>query len=73
MAQYISDFILGPLVETEIYIEVSYGYFFKSKQAGRVQIKMSDNNGTPFIAVLYNVLLTLYLCDKLLFIITLMN
>ena len=73
MVQCISDFILVPLVETEIYLEFSYGYFVTAKQAGIVQIKMCDNNGTPFISVLYNVLLALYLCDKLLFIITLMN
>ena len=34
---------------------------------------MCDNNGDPFIATLYNVLLAADLCDKLFSIITLIN
>ena len=50
-------------METDKYIEVAYGYFVTSKQTGEVQIKMRDDNGKPFIATLYNVLLALDLCD----------
>ena len=34
---------------------------------------MSDNNGDPFIATLYNVIFEPYLCDRLFSIIKLMN
>ena len=63
MTAYISDFIPVFLVETDKYIEVSDGYFITEKQAGKFQIKMHDNNGKPFIATLYTVLLEPDLCD----------
>ena len=34
MTQYISDFIMGSLVETYKYIEVADGHFFTAKQTG---------------------------------------
>ena len=34
---------------------------------------MRDNNGTPFIATLYNVLFEPYFCGRLFYIIMLMN
>ena len=63
MTPDILDFIPGSLMETYVYIEVAYGHFVTEKQTGEVQIKMLDNNGKPFIATLYNVLLVPYLCD----------
>ena len=60
-------------METNKYIEVADGNFITSKETGEVQIKMIDNNGKPFIAMLYNVLLEPDLCNQFFSIITLMN
>ena len=73
MTQDISDFIMGLLVETDKYIEVADGSFVTAKKTGEVQIKIRDNNGKPFIAMLYNVLLAPDLCDQLFSIIVLLN
>ena len=59
--------------ETDKYIEVADGHFFTAKKTGEVQIKMCDDNGKPFIATLYNILLAPDLCYRLFSIITLMN
>ena len=59
----ISGFIPGSLVETDNYIEVADGIFFTVKQTGEVTIKMIENNGKPFIAKLYRLLLAPELCD----------
>ena len=56
-------FILVSLVETDKYIEVADGNLVTAKQTGEDQIKISDNNGKPFIATLYNILFTPDLCD----------
>ena len=65
--------IPGSLEYTDKYIKVADGHHVTSKQKGKVQIKMCNNNGDPFIATLHNVLLTPDLCDRLFSIITLMN
>ena len=44
-----------------------------SGEKGQVRIKMCDDNGDPFIAALRNVILAPDLCDRLFFIITLIN
>ena len=69
----ISDFIPGSLVETDKYIEVKDRNFVTSKQTGKFQIEMRDDNGKLFIATLYNVLLAPDSRNKLFLIITLMN
>ena len=73
MVPEISDFILGSLVETDKYIEVADGNFFTAKKTGEVQINMHNDDGKPFIATLCNVLLVPDLCDRLFFIIMLIN
>ena len=65
MTPEISDFIPGSLVETDKYIEVADGHFVTAKKIGEVQIKMCDDNGKPFIATIYSILLVPDLCDQL--------
>ena len=60
-------------METDTYIEVKDWYFITAKQTEEVQIKMNDNNGKPFIAKLYNVLLEPDLWDRIFYNIMLMN
>ena len=69
----IYDFIPGLLVETDKYIECSDGHFVTAKQTRQVQIEIGDDNGKPFIAMLFNVILAIDLCDRLSFIIASMN
>ena len=52
MTPEISDFVPGSLVEMEKYIEVADGNLVTAKQTGEVQIKMHDDNGKTFIAML---------------------
>ena len=73
MTPYISDFILVSVAETNKYIEAANGDLVKTKQTGEVQIKMLDDNGKPFIAMLYYILFAPDLCNRLFSIITLMN
>ena len=73
MTPEVLGFIPGFLEDTDKHIEVSDGNHVMEKQKGQVQIKMCDDNGDPFIAMLHNVLLAPYLCDGLFSIITLMN
>ena len=73
MKQNISNFTLGSLVETDKYIEVADRHFETSIKIGEFQIKMRDDNGKPFIATLYNVLLSPDLCVQLFSNIMLMN
>ena len=61
------------LEDTDKHIEVAGGYHITAKQKGQVWIRMCDNNRDPFIAMLYNVLLALDLCDGLFSIITLIK
>ena len=63
MTPEISDFIAGPLVETDQYIEVAERHFVTAKYTGEVQIKIRSDNGKPFIAKFYNVILATDLCD----------
>ena len=60
-------------METDKYIEVADGHFVTAKQTGEVQINMHDDNGKPFIAMLYNVLFAPDLCNQLFSINTLIN
>ena len=57
MKPEISDFIPDLLVETEKYIEVEDGHLITGRQTGEVQIKFCGDNGKPFVATLYKVLL----------------
>ena len=72
-APQVSDFIPGPLEDTDKYIEVADGHYVTSKQKGKCQINMCDNNGNTFIATFHNVLLAPDICNRLFSIITLMN
>ena len=73
MTPEVSDFIPGPLEDTDKYIEVADGHHITAKQKVQVRIQMCDDNRKKFIATLYNVLLAPDLCDKLFSIITLTN
>ena len=73
MTPHVSDFIPCLLEDTDKNIEVADGNHIMSKQKGQVWIKKCDNNGDNFIATLHNVLLAPDLCDRLSYIITLMN
>ena len=66
----VSDFIPGPLEDTDKYTEVADGHHVTAKQKGLVQIKMCDDNRDTFIATLQNVILTPDLCNRLFSIIT---
>ena len=73
MTPEISDFMPVLLTETDKYAKVAEGHFVTAKQIGKFQIKMCGNNGKPIITTLYNVLFKPDLCDRLFFIIMLMN
>ena len=73
MTPEVSDFIPGSLQDTDKYIEVADGHHITAKQKGQLRIKMCNDNGNPFIATSYYVLLAPDLCDRLFSIITLMN
>ena len=69
----VSGFITGSLEDTDKNIEVANEHPVTSKQKGQVKIKMCDDHGDTFIATLHNVLLAPDSCDRLFYIITLMN
>ena len=73
MTTDISDFVPRSLVEMDICIEVADGNFVTVKQTGEAQINTRNYNVKPFIGVVYNVLFIPDLCDRVFFIITLMN
>ena len=73
MMPEVQDIIPGQLDDKDKHIEVGDGHHIMAKQKGQVQIKMCDDNGDTFIATLHNVLLAPDLCNRLFFIITLMN
>ena len=73
MTPEVTDFIPGSLEDTDKFIEVADGHHVTVKQKGSVRIQMFDDNGKNFVATLYNILLAPDLCDRLFFIITLMN
>ena len=60
-------------METDKYIEVSYGNFVTDKQTVQVQIKMCYYYGRPFTATVYNIILAPNLCDQLFSMIMLIN
>ena len=60
-------------MEADKYIKVTNGHLIATKQTGKVKIKMTCDNGKPFIAMLYNVLLVPELCNIFFSIIMLMN
>ena len=55
MTPKITDFIPGSLEDTDKYIEVADRHHATAKQKGKLQIKMCDDNGKPFIATLHNI------------------
>ena len=69
----VSGVIPDLLEDTDKHIEVADGHHVTSKQKGQVQIKMSNDNGDPFIAMLHNLLLAPDLCDRFFSIIKLIN
>ena len=73
MTPHVSDFIPDSLEDTDKHIEDADGNHVTEKQKGQVRIKICDDTGNNFIATLHNVLLALDLCDRLFFIITLIN
>ena len=73
MTPQVYNFIPGSLEDTGQYIEVSDGHQVTAKQKGKVQIKMCNDYGNPFIATFHNVLLAPDLCNRLFFIVKLMN
>ena len=73
MKPQVTDLIPGSLGYTERHNEFADGHQIATKQKGKVQIKLCDDNGDNFIAILHNVLLAPYLCDRQFSIITLMN
>ena len=73
MKPKVSYFIPGSLEDTDKHIEVAEGHHVTAKQKGKVQLKMCNDNGYPFIATLHNVILAPDLCNRLFSIITLMN
>ena len=73
MTPEVTDFIPGSLEYTDKFIEDADGHHVTAKQKGSVRIQMCDDNGTKFVATLYNVLLASDLCNRLFPIVTLMN
>ena len=73
MRPQVLDFIPGLLEYKDKYIQNANGHYLVAKQKGEVQIKMWDDNGNTFIAILHNVLLAPDLCNKLSSIIRLFN
>ena len=66
MTPEVTDFNPGSLEDTDKFIEVADGHHITPKEKGSVRIKMCDDNGKTFIVTLYNILLALDLCDRLL-------
>ena len=73
MTPEILGFILGLLVETYKYVQVADGNLVTVKKTGELQIKIRYDYGKPFVATLYNLLLTPYLCDQMCSVITPIN
>ena len=73
MTPQVSDFIPGLLEYTDKHIEVTDVHHVTAKQKRQVQIKVCNNNVDNFIATLHSVLLAPDLCDRLFYIIALMN
>ena len=60
-------------METDKYIKDADKNLITAKQTGQFKIKMRNDNGKTFIAIVYNVLLAPELCYRLFSIITLIN
>ena len=73
MKPEVSYLIPGSLEDRNKNIEVAYGHHVTSKQKGKVQLKICDDNRDPFIVMLHNVLSAPDLCNRLFSIIILMN
>ena len=73
MTPKVSDLIPGSLQDTDKYIEFADGHHVTEKQKVQVRIKICDDTGNIFIAILHNVLLAPDLCGRLFSIITLKN
>ena len=73
MTPEVQDFITGLLDNVDKYIEVADGHHVTETQKGQGQIKMCNDNGDTFIAILHNVLLAPDLCNRLFSIIMLLN
>ena len=73
MTPHVSVFIPCSLEDTEKYIEVADGHYVTAKQKGQIQVRMCDDNRDPFISRFHHVLLAIHLCNRLFFIIKLMN
>ena len=67
MTPQVSDFIPGSLVDTDKYVEVDDVNYVTAKQKGKIQIKMCDKNGDPFIETLHNVLLAPDIFEQVVF------
>ena len=52
MTPDISYFIPGALVELDKYIEVADQHFVTAEKTGKVKIKVRENIGKPFIAII---------------------
>ena len=63
-----SDFIPSLLEDTDKHIGVADGHHITEKKKGQVRIKMRNNNGDIFNAMLHKVLWAPYLYDGLLLI-----
>ena len=57
MTPEVTDFIPGPLEDTDKIIEVADRHHITAKQKSSVRIQMCDDEGKKFVATLYNVLL----------------
>ena len=73
MTPGVLDFIPGLLYNTDQQIEFSDGNPVMAKPKVQVKIKICDDNEDSFIATLHNVLFAQDLCDRLFYIIALMN
>ena len=60
-------------MEKSKYIEVSDENLVTAKQTGEAQIKLCENNGKPFIAMLYNLIFVPDSCDQSFSMIIVMN
>ena len=73
MTQEVSDFIPGSLEDTDKHIEVLYKHHITVEKNITSINKMCDNNKDLFIATLQKLFLSLDLCARLFYIITIMN
>ena len=73
MTPEVSYYTPGTLEDMDKHIEVADGHHVTEKQKGQARIKMCNYNGDTFLATLHHVILALYLCDGLFYIIMLMN